>query len=190
MKSIGKFTSKFRCKTYNKAFSKCLLLFIFTIICNTFLCIFVVAACGRGKKFWSSCKMIFFQLRTQSGDRPSFAIEFSGKITQSYFLSTNCMSFGSDLKLNVKQFFLIQAGARAGSAKSDHGAWDLGLSPLLSARHQWRLACASCRQGRRGRSTLWAGAWSALWDLAHCLCQVLSWTYSLEDLSGMVISKT
>ena len=92
-------------------------------------------------------------------------------------------------KFPAKAFkmLLFQAGARGGPAKWNYGEGDLALSPLLPAHHQRRPARPSCRQGRCGRPTLWPGAWGALWDLAHCLCQVLSWTHSLEDLSGVVI---
>ena len=122
---------------------------------------------------------------TPSGGRPSSAIGFSGKSSFSLWrVKTIQNSIEGTYKL------LFQASARAGPAKSNYGARDLGLSPLLPARHQRRPACPSCRQGWCGRPTLWAGAWSAVWDLAYCLCQVLSWTHSLEDLSGSVIGFT
>ena len=47
-----------------------------------------------------------------------------------------------------------QTGSRASAAESDHGTRDVGLPPLLPARHQRRLARAAGSQGRRRRPAL------------------------------------
>ena len=75
------------------------------------------------------------------------------------FLTSFYLLFLASIPLHVFNMFLLttnshQTGSRACAAESDHGTRDVGLPPLLPARHQRRLARTAGSQGRRRRPAL------------------------------------